>query len=116
MSGVLVYVGWAAVAAGLVAIVVPNVLAFSWSIEAGLKFIDAFYPWPQNHSAFLRRPLQIRAHAALTECRFGFTQALRAWPENEAAARGLAACLGRMIEDEIAQRASLIEINPRRRK
>jgi hypothetical protein len=65
MSGVLVCVGWAAVAAGLVAIVVPNVLAFSWSIEAGLKFIDAFYPWPQNHSAFLRRPLQIRAHAAL---------------------------------------------------
>jgi serine/threonine-protein kinase len=45
-----------------------------------------------------------RAHAALTEARFGFTQALRAWPENEAARGGLSACLARMIEHEIAQR------------
>jgi serine/threonine-protein kinase len=45
-----------------------------------------------------------RAHAILTECRFGFTAALRAWPENPAALDGLAACLGRMIEHELAQR------------
>jgi serine/threonine-protein kinase len=43
-------------------------------------------------------------HARLTECRFGFTAALRAWPENEAARRGLAECLARMIEHELAQR------------
>ncbi len=45
-----------------------------------------------------------RVHALPTECRFGFTQALRSWPENEAARAGLAATLVQMIEPEIAQR------------
>jgi hypothetical protein len=45
-----------------------------------------------------------RVHALLTECRFGFTQALRSWPENGPARTGLAATLVRMIEHEIAQR------------
>ncbi len=44
-----------------------------------------------------------RVHGMLTECRFGFMQALREWPENAAAQAGLAACLERMIEHEIAQ-------------
>lgn len=45
-----------------------------------------------------------RAHALMTECRFGFTQALRAWPENAAARAGLAECLALMIEHELLQR------------
>ncbi|APR85598.1 serine/threonine protein kinase [Minicystis rosea] len=45
-----------------------------------------------------------RVHALLTECRFGFTQALRSWPENEAARAGLSATLVAMIEHELAQR------------
>jgi eukaryotic-like serine/threonine-protein kinase len=44
-----------------------------------------------------------RVHGMLTESRFGFMQALRAWPENAAAEAGLTACLERMIEHEIAQ-------------
>lgn len=45
-----------------------------------------------------------RAHVRLTEARFGFTAALKAWQENAAARAGLGACLGLMIEHEIAQR------------
>jgi eukaryotic-like serine/threonine-protein kinase len=45
-----------------------------------------------------------RLHQRMTECRFGFTQALRAWKDNPAARCGLGACLGLMIEHEIAQR------------
>lgn len=32
-------------------------------------------------------------YSMLSECRFGFTEALREWPENEAARRGLRECL-----------------------
>jgi serine/threonine-protein kinase len=45
-----------------------------------------------------------RVHALLTECRFGFTAALRDWPENPGARAGLVGCLTRMIDHEIAQR------------
>lgn len=45
-----------------------------------------------------------RVHGLLTECRFGFMQALRAWEDNEAARDGLTSCLEMMIEHEIAQR------------
>jgi serine/threonine-protein kinase len=45
-----------------------------------------------------------RAHALMTECRFGFTQALQSWPENGAARAGREACVALMIEHEIAQR------------
>jgi serine/threonine-protein kinase len=45
-----------------------------------------------------------RVHALLTECRFGFVQARRAWPENAAAEAGLEACLVSMIEHELTQR------------
>ncbi len=37
-----------------------------------------------------------------TECRFGFVEALRQWPENQAAADGLRACLVAMIRAELA--------------
>ncbi|MFO0619570.1 MAG: serine/threonine-protein kinase [Polyangiaceae bacterium] len=40
-------------------------------------------------------------HRLTTECRFGFMQALREWPENPAAQRGLSDCLSAMIEHEI---------------
>jgi serine/threonine-protein kinase len=40
----------------------------------------------------------------MAECRFGFLEALRAWGGNEAARRGLDACLARMVEREIEQR------------
>jgi serine/threonine-protein kinase len=39
----------------------------------------------------------------MTECRFGFRQALREWSDNQAARAGLGACLALMIEEEIAQ-------------
>jgi serine/threonine-protein kinase len=45
-----------------------------------------------------------RLHRQMTECRFGFMQALRAWKDNAAARSGLGACLALMIEHEIAQR------------
>lgn len=40
----------------------------------------------------------------MTECRFGFTQALRSWPENAAARAGLAECLELMVGHEVDQR------------
>jgi serine/threonine-protein kinase len=43
-----------------------------------------------------------RAHELLTESRFGFTQALREWADNQQARRGLRACLVAMIEREIS--------------
>jgi hypothetical protein len=45
-----------------------------------------------------------RLHRLMTECRFGFMQALRAWKDNAAARAGLGACLEAMIEHELAQR------------
>jgi serine/threonine-protein kinase len=45
-----------------------------------------------------------RVHALLTESRFGFSQALRAWPENAPAGAGLADCLVAMIEVELVGR------------
>jgi eukaryotic-like serine/threonine-protein kinase len=57
-----------------------------------------------------------RLHAALTECRFGFVQALHIWEGNEVARAGLESCLELMIQHEIAQgdlegaRALLAEI------
>jgi serine/threonine-protein kinase len=38
-----------------------------------------------------------------TECRFGFLQALRAWPENAVAAAGHAQCLATLVEDQVAR-------------
>ncbi|MBW2453066.1 MAG: serine/threonine protein kinase [Deltaproteobacteria bacterium] len=42
---------------------------------------------------------ELRAH--YTECAFGFTQALRAWPDNERAAEGLQAARVLLIEHEL---------------
>lgn len=39
----------------------------------------------------------------LSECRFGFTQALREWPENAAARRGLTRCLEATARFEVAR-------------
>ncbi len=44
-----------------------------------------------------------RLRQLMTECRFGFMQALRAWRENAAARAGLGECLAEMIAHEIAQ-------------
>ncbi len=43
--------------------------------------------------------------AALVECRFAFTQALRDWPANPVASHGLAACLRRMIDAELGRKS-----------
>eukprot|EP00927_Polykrikos_kofoidii_P082752 TRINITY_DN8308_c0_g2_i1.p1 TRINITY_DN8308_c0_g2~~TRINITY_DN8308_c0_g2_i1.p1 ORF type:complete len:246 (-),score=15.56 TRINITY_DN8308_c0_g2_i1:374-1111(-) len=50
---------------GLVTIVLPNLFCFGWSMRCGLAFIDWFYPWPQNHQAFLKHPRLIRSHVVL---------------------------------------------------
>ncbi len=42
--------------------------------------------------------------AILTECRFGFSQAIRAWPENESALAGLQATIEAAVEHEIDRR------------
>lgn len=39
----------------------------------------------------------------LSECRFGFTQALREWPQNEPARRGLSRCLEETARHELSQ-------------
>jgi eukaryotic-like serine/threonine-protein kinase len=44
-----------------------------------------------------------RVHRVMVECRFGFTQALRAWKDNAAARAGLSECLAAMIEHELSQ-------------
>jgi serine/threonine-protein kinase len=43
-------------------------------------------------------------HRLITECRFGFLQALRAWKDNRAAESGLAACLEVAIDHELSQK------------
>ncbi len=42
-----------------------------------------------------------QAHALFTECRFGFQQALRTWPQNEEAGQGLRAALELMAAHQI---------------
>jgi serine/threonine-protein kinase len=44
-----------------------------------------------------------RAYRLMTECRFGFMQALRAWKDNAAACDGLERCIEVMIEHHIAE-------------
>lgn len=44
-----------------------------------------------------------RAHRLINECRFGFAQALKEWPENPGARAGLAACLEAATEMELGQ-------------
>jgi len=44
-----------------------------------------------------------RVYDLYGKCRFGFREALRAWPENEAAARGLSAAAEAMIEHELSR-------------
>ena len=43
----------------------------------------------------------LEVSAAFAECRFGYQQALRAWPGNRAAREGLQGCLETMIEREL---------------
>ena len=51
-----------AVGCTAVCMVVPNVACFLFSIDTGLLLIDWFYPWPQNHAAFIASPSLIRTH------------------------------------------------------
>jgi eukaryotic-like serine/threonine-protein kinase len=64
---------------------------------------------------------QRRRYRAMSEARFGFRQALREWPDNEAALLGLQAVLRRMVELEIAAESTagahalfeeLVELGP----
>ena len=58
----LAYLAFSTTLVGVLAIVVPNMVAFGSSIQNGLAFIDWFYPWVQNHTAFLARTKLIRGH------------------------------------------------------
>jgi hypothetical protein len=53
---------FAAVCAASLFMAVPNMAAFGSSMRRGLQLIDWFYPWPQNHSAYLSSPLLLRGH------------------------------------------------------
>ena len=55
----------------------------------------------RTHAAGPDDDIQVRR--LMTECRFGFVQALRIWAANAAARAGLQACLEAMIEHEIAR-------------
>ncbi len=46
---------------------------------------------------------RLALYGLYSECRFGFHEALRTWPENEAAASGLAQATTRMVRYEVAQ-------------
>ncbi|MCA8926057.1 MAG: serine/threonine protein kinase, partial [Planctomycetes bacterium] len=48
-------------------------------------------------------PDRARVAGLFAECRFGFAQALRAWPQNPVAREGLQACLTLVLERELAQ-------------
>lgn len=55
-------IGWVVLVSSTVGMAVPNMVAFGLSIRQGLRLIDWFYPWPQNHKAFLSSPFLIRSH------------------------------------------------------
>lgn len=57
----------------------------------------------QTLLATLQSTAREHVYPLLSECRFGFTQALREWPENEAARRGLARCLEETARYELSQ-------------
>ncbi len=71
----------------------------------------------QTLLATLQSTERDHVYPLLSECRFGFTQALREWPENEAARRGLSRCLEETARFEIslgnlaAARVLLAELN-----
>jgi hypothetical protein len=54
-----------AVALGAVAAAVTNIVAFAMGIKWGLRWIDWFYPWPQNHKVFRSMQAAITAHVFL---------------------------------------------------
>ncbi len=63
-----------------------------------------------------QRADDVQVYAQLSECRFGFTQALREWPENPVAKHGLQEALERGVEFELerhhpdAAKALLLEM------
>jgi eukaryotic-like serine/threonine-protein kinase len=82
--------------------------------QSALEFRGALLEYVEHESSRLitregERRLADLSHASeaertelLTEARFAFAQALREWPDNAAAARGLDRCLGLMIERALA--------------
>lgn len=65
MVSSLQLLGFALVLLAVVVVVIPNMLCFGSGISHGLRFIDWFYPWPQNHKPFLAMPSVIRSHILL---------------------------------------------------
>jgi|APLak6261675434_1056106.scaffolds.fasta_scaffold00358_8 serine/threonine-protein kinase len=57
----------------------------------------------QTLLATLQSTSHDKVYPLLSECRFGFTQALREWPDNEVARRGLSRCVEATARYEIAQ-------------
>lgn len=53
--------------------------------------------------ATLQSTSKENVYPLLSECRFGFTQALREWPENEVARAGLSRCIEATAHHEISQ-------------
>ena len=53
--------------------------------------------------ATLQTTAHEKVYPLLSECRFGFSQALREWPDNEAARRGLSRCIEATARYELAQ-------------
>jgi len=108
----------------------PTVLAFRQAVTdylrhrastalgatAAARLAEALGPLAAAETPDDRR----RLHTLLTECRFGFAQALREWPDNPDARAGMGVCLERMFEvnlrneSEDAARTTLAEIGGER--
>jgi eukaryotic-like serine/threonine-protein kinase len=90
----------------------PSAAAFRQALERYLEHRSSIELAAEAASALatLRGLLEAeesdreRVAGLFAECRFGFGQALRAWPENPAALDGLQDCLTLVIERELRQR------------
>lgn len=87
-------------------------------LQSALEFRDALSAWLRHRGsvelaaaadrrlstllATLQSTDKERIYPLLAECRFGFTQALAEWPENDVALQGLARCLEATAAHELA--------------
>ncbi|MEM1033092.1 MAG: serine/threonine-protein kinase [Myxococcota bacterium] len=90
----------------------PSAAAFADAVEEFLVHVTSLRMSDEaaRHFADLEAELESatreedeQLYARFRECTFGFRQALKAWPDNEAAGAGLQSCLEAMIAFELAR-------------
>jgi serine/threonine-protein kinase len=75
-------------------------LSLSDAAEARLLLAEE----PRSNDALEPRELAFQISTLAAEARFGFEQALEAWPDNQKAAEGLQSCLALLVEAHIMRR------------